>query len=57
MIYRIYEKSVRIGSVADNYNGNAGRRRTGGSEINIVVVQQSIPHKHFFDLLSMLGRV
>jgi hypothetical protein len=27
--YRMYEKFVRTGLVADNYKGNAGRHRTG----------------------------
>jgi len=31
-IYRVYAKSVKTGSVADNYRGNAGRSRTGRSD-------------------------
>ena len=42
MIYRVYAKSVKTGSVADNYRGNAGRPRTGRSDLNIAVVQQVI---------------
>ena len=41
-IYRVYAKFVTIGSVADNYRGNAGRSRTGRSDLNIVIVQQAI---------------
>ena len=41
-IYRVYAKFVETGSVADNYRGNAGRPRTGRSDLNIAVVQQAI---------------
>lgn len=41
-IYRIYQKFVATGSVADNYHGNAGRPRTGRSEVNIATVQEAI---------------
>jgi len=41
-IYRVYAKSVKTGSVADNYRGNAGRPRTGRSDLNIAAVQQAI---------------
>ena len=34
-IYRIYNKFLFTGSVADNYKGNAGRPRTGTNEMNI----------------------
>ena len=42
MIYRVYTKFVKTGSVADNYRGNAGRPRTGRSNLNTAVVQQAI---------------
>ena len=42
MIYRVYAKLVKIGSVADNYRGNAGRPSTGRSDLNIAVGQQVI---------------
>ena len=38
-IYRIYEKFVDTGSVADNYRGNSGRPRTGRSLENTATVQ------------------
>jgi len=41
-IYRVYAKFVKTVLVADNYRGNAGRPRTGGSDLNIAVVQQAI---------------
>ena len=41
-IYRIYNKFVSTGSVADNYRGNVGRPRTGRSNLNIAIVQQAM---------------
>ena len=37
-IYRVYAKSVKTGSVADNYQGDAGQPRT----LNIAVMQQAM---------------
>ena len=38
---RLYGKFVKTGSVANNNKGNSGRPRTGRSELNIAVVQES----------------
>jgi hypothetical protein len=42
-IYHVYAKFVKAGSVVDKYRRNAGRPRTGRSDLNIAVVQQAIP--------------
>ena len=38
---RLYNKFVSTGSVADNCKGNSGRPRTGRSDMNVAVVQES----------------
>ena len=52
----IYNKFVSAGSVADNYKGNAGRPRTGRSEVNIAdgepMVNKLRPFSNLFKSLQ-----
>jgi hypothetical protein len=40
VIYQVYEKFVKTGSVADNLEENCGHKRTGRSPENIAATQE-----------------